>query len=133
MPLWATLWVAAGLALAVLPQGNGLRRVLGGDLRVWAVLSFLAALVWSYFWLLGQLKARAKKRTVVSQPTQKSGKFSIDELDRYARHIMLREIGGPGQKALKAAKVLVIGAGRAGSPALLYLAAAGVGCHWHHR
>ena len=53
--------------------------------------------------------------------------FSTEELERYARHIMLKEIGGPGQQRLKAAHVAMIGAGGLGAPAALYLTAAGIG------
>jgi molybdopterin-synthase adenylyltransferase len=53
--------------------------------------------------------------------------MNADERERYARHILLKEIGGPGQQRLKAATVALVGAGGLGAPAALYLAAAGVG------
>ena len=53
--------------------------------------------------------------------------FTEDQVQRYARHIILPNIGGAGQRKLLDAKVLVIGAGGLGSPVLLYLAAAGIG------
>ncbi|KAB1076115.1 HesA/MoeB/ThiF family protein [Methylobacterium planeticum] len=53
--------------------------------------------------------------------------LSGDEIERYARHLVLREVGGPGQARLKAARILVIGAGGLGAPLIQYLAAAGIG------
>ncbi|OYU16644.1 MAG: molybdopterin biosynthesis protein, partial [Rhodobacteraceae bacterium PARR1] len=119
--LWmiAALWAGVVLGHIVLPDGHPLRMATGGAAQGWVALGIIAALVIAYRAALARLRRRVAP-VVVAGPPQ--GAFRPAELDRYARHILLREIGGPGQRRMKDARVLVVGAGGLGSPALMYLA-----------
>src|SRR5207244_1227832 len=67
------------------------------------------------------------KRSIIDDQRTSAVHLSTEELQRYSRHLIMPEVTADGQKRLKAAGVLCIGAGGLGSPAALYLAAAGVG------
>ncbi|SCZ69649.1 Molybdopterin or thiamine biosynthesis adenylyltransferase [Epibacterium ulvae] len=123
------LYGAIVIMQLTLPAEQPLRLATGGSVAPWLIFGSLGLMVFAYSKGLQRLRNRAKhhEEQKLTDTQTSNDAFSETELNRYARHIVMREIGGAGQKKLKQAKVLVIGAGGLGSPVLQYLAASGVG------
>ena len=118
------IFILLFLVHLVFNSDNILIQLTGGSLNKLIFIGLLYSILALYALILSKIKNSQRVRSLEKR---KGGSFKSEELDRYARHIILKEIGGSGQKKLKNARVLVVGAGGLGSPVLQYLGACGVG------
>jgi len=94
----ALLFAGVILAQLVLPEAHPLRQATGGSAALWLIFLGFVGLGLGYRQILRALRRKANPEP--TEPKSRTDKFSDTELDRYARHIVLRELGGPGQKKL---------------------------------
>jgi molybdopterin/thiamine biosynthesis adenylyltransferase len=111
-------------ALVLIPETYSFSIRMGGW-APWATISFIFGVVFLFRLFISAL--RNKSNEIYFADVQEADEFSNHELERYSRHIILRELGGLGQRRIKDSKVLIIGAGGLGAPIIQYLAASGVG------
>ena len=110
--------------LVFIPETHSFSIRMGGW-APWATISFIFGVVFLFRLFISAL--RNKSNEIYFADVQEADEFSNHELERYSRHIILRELGGLGQRRIKDSKVLIIGAGGLGAPIIQYLAASGVG------
>ena len=110
--------------LLIIPETNSFSIVMGGW-APWATISFLFCITFLFRFFIDVL--RNKSKHVYLSDVKEADEFSNHELERYSRHILLKELGGLGQRRIKDSSVLIVGAGGLGAPVIQYLAASGVG------
>ena len=111
-------------ALVLIPETHSFSIRMGGW-APWATILFIFGVAFLFRLFISAL--RNKSNEIYFADVQEADEFSNHELERYSRHIILRELGGLGQRRIKDSKVLIIGAGGLGAPIIQYLAASGVG------
>ena len=113
-------------ALFLIPETNSFSIIMGGW-APWATISFIFCITFLFRLFIISLRNKSNESILSSTMLKEADEFSNQELERYSRHILLKELGGLGQRRIKDSSVLVIGAGGLGAPVIQYLAASGVG------
>ena len=110
--------------LFLVPEKNSFSIIMGGW-APWATIFFIFCLIFLFRLSINSLRNKSNDQYLSDE--KDADEFSTQELERYSRHIILKELGGLGQRRIKDSSVLIIGAGGLGAPVIQYLAASGVG------